>query len=586
MGYGVGSAIALISGAMVAMQINDWRGQRPLIWLLLAMVATMVADLLWVNSQLVGSDIFSGVGINFAYFLFYLCLVLCARSERRRRRPVADTQGLQGDLRGSLPMVAMSAGIIALLDDVLELTNFQSPLLIAVMVIATILVIASQALATREVVGLHREVATRRFDERLTELVRRSSDMIAICDLDGVIRYASPSSEQVLGVMPAALAGKRLDKVLGPDAPQVRAIFDQVALAAHSEQVAVFAIPQADGDKRSYKMVIANLSHVESIRGITLNIRDVTDAARLNEQLRTLAFHDPLTLLANRTLFADRVHQAIHHVSDGMTPAVLFIDLDNFKTVNDSLGHGAGDQLLRGFAHRLVQCTRVGDTVARLGGDEFAVLIEPRSESRGRDGRGAPGHRRLPAAIRDRRPAGARSAPAWVWRSPTASAMSSACCAMPTPPCTPPSRAARGTPNCSRPTCCCAARRRMRIENELADGHRAAAVRGALPAHRGPGLASPGGRRGADALAAPDARPGAAGRIHSAGRGDRADRGHVAVDARSGLRRPGATAARSGARRRPAHVRQRIELAISTTADVVADVRAALATHRISTRTA
>jgi diguanylate cyclase (GGDEF)-like protein len=83
-----------------------------------------------------------------------------------------------------------------------------------------------------------------------------------------------------------------------------------------------------------------------------------------------------LTLLANRSLFSDRVHQAIRHIGDGMTPAVLFIDLDNFKTVNDSMGHSAGDQLLRGFAHRLVQCTRAGDTVARLGGDEFAVLID------------------------------------------------------------------------------------------------------------------------------------------------------------------------------------------------------------------
>ncbi len=90
----------------------------------------------------------------------------------------------------------------------------------------------------------------------------------------------------------------------------------------------------------------------------------------------TLAFHDPLTLLANRSLFSDRVHQAIRHLGDGMTPAVLFIDLDDFKTVNDSLGHSAGDQLLRGFAHRLSSAPRAGDTVARLGGDEFAVLLD------------------------------------------------------------------------------------------------------------------------------------------------------------------------------------------------------------------
>jgi diguanylate cyclase (GGDEF)-like protein/PAS domain S-box-containing protein len=237
-------------------------------------------------------------------------------------------------------------------------------------------VVISQALATHEVVGLHREVATRRFDERLTELVRRSSDMIAICDQAGAIRYASPSSEQLLGVLPGELAGQKLDDVLGPEAPNVRKAFDKVLAAAHSELTTTFSIPQGEGEKRSFRMVIANLCHVDSIRGVTLNIRDISDATRLNDQLRTLAFHDPLTLLANRALFTDRVHHALKHVTDGMTPAVLFIDLDNFKTVNDSLGHGAGDQLLRSVAHRLVQCTRAGDTVARLGGDEFAVLID------------------------------------------------------------------------------------------------------------------------------------------------------------------------------------------------------------------
>jgi diguanylate cyclase (GGDEF)-like protein/PAS domain S-box-containing protein len=374
-GYGIGNALALIAGAMVAMQINDWRTERPLVWLLTAMLATLVADLLWVNAELRG-DYEVGAGIDFAYFIFYLCLFMSAWAERRRRRTAADTSGLPGDLRGSLPIVALATGIIALLDDRLGLAQFQSPVLIGVIAVAAVLVIISQALATREVVGLHREVATRRFDERLTELVRRSSDMIAICDADAVIRYASPSAEQLLGAASAELCGQGLERVLGPEAPHVRRVFDEVLGAAHSEQVAVFSIPQADGEKRSYKMVIANLCHVDSIRGVTLNIRDVSDAARLNDQLRTLAFHDPLTLLANRTLFTDRVHQAIRHIADGMTPAVLFVDLDNFKTVNDSLGHGAGDQLLRGIAHRLVQCTRAGDTVARLGGDEFGVLID------------------------------------------------------------------------------------------------------------------------------------------------------------------------------------------------------------------
>jgi diguanylate cyclase (GGDEF)-like protein/PAS domain S-box-containing protein len=374
-GYGIGDAIAIIAAAMVAMQITHWRGEKPIVWLLVAMVVTLVSDLIWINAELREAYVIGGAS-DVGYFVFYLCMFASVYLQLGHRQPVASTLGLQGDLRGSLPIVALMVGTIAMLDDRLQLASGQSPWLVWALVVATLLVVAGQAFATREVVGLHREVATRRFDERLTELVRRSSDMIAICDADGVIRYASPSSEQLLGVAPGELAGQKLDDVLGPEAPHVREVFNEVIRAAHSEQTANFAIPQGEDEKRSYKMVIANLCHVESIRGVTLNIRDVSDATRLNDQLRTLAFHDSLTLLANRSLFSDRVHQAIRHISDGMTPAVLFIDLDNFKTVNDSLGHSAGDALLRAFAHRLVHSTRAGDTVARLGGDEFAVLID------------------------------------------------------------------------------------------------------------------------------------------------------------------------------------------------------------------
>jgi diguanylate cyclase (GGDEF)-like protein/PAS domain S-box-containing protein len=372
--YGIGNGLLIVTAAMVAMQITDWRSQKAIAWLLVAIVTTLVADLLWVHAEL-SRTYETGDAIDLVYPAYYVFLLISAHVQRHERSHTS-TRGLQGDLRGSLPVVALMVGVVALLTDRLDLAEGDSPLLVLVVLVATALVVVSQALATRELAALQREVATRRFDERLTELVRRSSDMIAICDRQGIIRYASPSSEQLLGVPPGELAGQRLDDVLGPEAPHVRAVFDKVLATSHSEQIATFSIPQNEGEKRSFKMVIANLCHVESIRGVTLNIRDISDATRLNDKLRTLAFHDPLTLLANRSLFSDRVHQALRHMDDGMTPAVLFIDLDNFKTVNDSLGHGAGDQLLRGFAHRLVQCTRAGDTVARLGGDEFAVLID------------------------------------------------------------------------------------------------------------------------------------------------------------------------------------------------------------------
>jgi diguanylate cyclase (GGDEF)-like protein/PAS domain S-box-containing protein len=372
--YGLGLFVMSIGAALCAMQVTQWRSQPAIAWLLVATATTIVADLLWVNAELNGSYE-AGSGIDAVYTAYYLFLLLSANSQRRERATAA-TRGLQGDLRGSLPIVALMVGVVALLVSRLNLAQGDWPLLLAVILVATAFVVVSQALATREVIGLHREVATRRFDERLTELVRRSSDMIAICDERGVVKYASPSSEALLGVQSNELSGKTLEAMLGHEGGQVRAVFEQVLRESQSEQTANFSIPQENGEKRTYKMVIANLCHVDSIRGVTLNIRDVSDATRLNDQLRTLAFHDPLTLLANRSLFSDRVHQAIKHIADGMTPAVLFIDLDNFKTVNDSLGHGAGDQLLRTFAHRLVQCTRAGDTVARLGGDEFAVLID------------------------------------------------------------------------------------------------------------------------------------------------------------------------------------------------------------------
>ena len=366
-------------------------------------------------------------------------------------------------------------------------------------------------------------MATRRFDERLTELVRRSSDMIAICDAEGVIRYASPSSEQLLGVAPGELAGQRLDDVLGPEAPHVREVFDQVIRAAHSEQTANFSIPQGEGEKRSYKMVIANLCHVESIRGVTLNIRDISDATRLHDQLRTLAFHDSLTLLANRSLFTDRVHQAIRHIADGMTPAVLFIDLDNFKTVNDSLGHSAGDQLLRAFAHRLVQCTRAGDTVARLGGDEFAVLIDhaPNVEAAMAVARQVLDACRQPFEI-DGRPLriGCSVGVALADRvSNVERLLRNADAAMYS------AKSQRQGPRRSLPARDAARGAAAHAHRKRAGhGHRRTAVRGALPADRRPEFAAPGRSRGVDALAASDARTGHARRLHSARRGNRPDR--------------------------------------------------------------
>jgi diguanylate cyclase (GGDEF)-like protein len=124
--------------------------------------------------------------------------------------------------------------------------------------------------------------------------------------------------------------------------------------------------------------VIANdLSEGGKVVGVVLTLRDVSDRKILEDELRHRAFHDSLTNLANRVLFADRVDHAMARMGRlGTDVSVLVMDVDDFKIVNDTLGHAAGDELLVQLARRLVQCLRDGDTAARLGGDEFAVCVE------------------------------------------------------------------------------------------------------------------------------------------------------------------------------------------------------------------
>ncbi len=136
-------------------------------------------------------------------------------------------------------------------------------------------------------------------------------------------------------------------------------------------------VPRGDDKQRIVEVHGTNMDSEPAIGGRLLTLRDTTDRKGMEEQLKRMAFHDPLTLLGNRTLFRDRVEHAVAvSKRNGRGVAVMFVDLDNFKKINDSLGHAQGDRVLSKSAQRLVKATRSGDTVARLGGDEFAVLLE------------------------------------------------------------------------------------------------------------------------------------------------------------------------------------------------------------------
>ncbi|HVF19143.1 MAG TPA: EAL domain-containing protein [Mycobacteriales bacterium] len=209
---------------------------------------------------------------------------------------------------------------------------------------------------------------------RFQSLVQHASDVVVVLDQQARIAYVSPSVTRVLGYLPDEIAGT---------SGTVLVHGDDLATLPHDWHDAFppftreIRVRRRNGDWAVVEFTASDLRREAGVAGIVLNGRDVTDRKRLESELRRLALHDGLTGLANRTLFLDRVTQALARDRDAASNvSVLFVDLDDFKTVNDGLGHVAGDALLRAVAGRLRGCVRGQDTAARLGGDEFGVLLD------------------------------------------------------------------------------------------------------------------------------------------------------------------------------------------------------------------
>jgi diguanylate cyclase (GGDEF)-like protein/PAS domain S-box-containing protein len=218
----------------------------------------------------------------------------------------------------------------------------------------------------------------RRSETRFRSLVQNSSDLIILLDRDARMAYVSPAIQRILGGSLAARNDKAVVELIHPDDSEwLNALLERLSATPGSVSGGEVRMRHADGRWRWVELVGTNLMNDPDVRGIVLNCRDVTDRRTLEDQLRHQAFHDPLTNLANRPLLVDRIEHELEArpLESPAVTAVLLMDLDDFKTVNDSLGHVAGDELLAAVADRVRATLRGRDTAARIGGDEFGILV-------------------------------------------------------------------------------------------------------------------------------------------------------------------------------------------------------------------
>ncbi|MGW0786658.1 putative bifunctional diguanylate cyclase/phosphodiesterase [Streptomyces sp. NPDC002911] len=286
--------------------------------------------------------------------------------------PRATSRPIAGSLAALTPYLAAAVCTLGILYNMVEGRKVDQVVVLTGCTVVLALVLR-QAIMLLDNIALTQKLAQK--ENHFRSLVQGSSDVIMIAEPSGVLRYVSPAAAGVYRRDAEDLIGAKLSSIIHPD-DLGRVILElRRFLAAPSREKPTTRI------ECRFRSGTGDWLHVESTvnrhqGGLLLNSRDVTERVRLQAQLQHNAEHDPLTDLPNRALFTTRVGQALggRRAGDPGT-AVLFIDLDGFKAVNDSIGHQAGDELLVQAARRLQESVRTSDTAARLGGDEFAALI-------------------------------------------------------------------------------------------------------------------------------------------------------------------------------------------------------------------
>jgi diguanylate cyclase (GGDEF)-like protein/PAS domain S-box-containing protein len=370
--------LVLAFGVLLLTGVGNVGGRRISLYLLVGYTTMFLGDIVWALAKVGGGYLPGGLQDLF-YVGCYVPLAAAAREQIRvahvpdRSGPAASDSLVQG-----LPHVAMLVAFLVLVYFARADIGGPVAVMTVVVFVLTLLVMVRQGAILRDDARMRERRATEIVEARYASLIANASDVILIVTAEGGLRFASPAFERTFGLRPEAVIGRNLlDLWAGEDRERMAAFLADVS-STPAGAVGPVELRVDRGSRRfTLETVGSNLTDDPAVRGLALNLRDISERKALEEKLRALAFHDPLTRLANRNLFRDRVKHALATANRARRHvAVMFLDLDDFKNINDTLGHDAGDRLLQAIAQRLVTTMRTTDTVARLAGDEFAVLLE------------------------------------------------------------------------------------------------------------------------------------------------------------------------------------------------------------------
>ena len=368
-----------VLGALLPMVTTAW---RRVMLPYLALIAITVGDALGVGQRVLGGHL--GVA---AQLMPVLAALLLGAAPWRMTEGFGTSWTRRTASSAAATVIAVLAASVATLVVIGNGLAGAPASGIALVVAggAGVLVLAARVfMLVREnlaVSGIWRESS-----RSLRDLANRTSNVVLVCDLDGVVRYASPAVEDY-GYPPGTLTGRRLLNFVHPeDRPAVLASV-RLALGGYAERAEGFdglegsgrfpvRVRAADGTWRHVESTLLRYQAPGEPVQMLVTARDVSDQVALRQQVTHLTFHDGLTGLPNRAYVEERARDVLRDAAVAARAGVIFLDLDRFTAVNDSVGHGAGDLVLAQAARRLRAVVPVHDTVARWGSDEFAVLIE------------------------------------------------------------------------------------------------------------------------------------------------------------------------------------------------------------------